>query len=148
MKTLIYTIIILISHAQIKPIEKNNHNIYSIQDTMKLKISIGENIAEAVLYDNVASQDFLLLLPLSLTLEDYVKTEKVAQLSKKLSTKGLPPGFDPSVGDLTYYAPWGNIALFYKDFHYAHGLVSLGRITKGLEYFMVEEPIEVIIQLV
>ena len=39
----------------------------------------------------------------------------------------------PEVGDLTYYAPWGNLAIFYRDFGYAKGLVKLGRIDSGLE---------------
>ncbi|MEH7502625.1 cyclophilin-like fold protein [Neobacillus drentensis] len=24
---------------------------------------------------------------------------------------------DPSVGDFTYYSPWGNLAIFYRDFN-------------------------------
>ncbi|MFT2526063.1 cyclophilin-like fold protein [Escherichia coli] len=30
---------------------------------------------------------------------------------------------------MAFYAPWGNIALFYKDFAYSKGLVKLGHIT-------------------
>ncbi|WP_407668566.1 cyclophilin-like fold protein [Paraburkholderia dilworthii] len=29
--------------------------------------------------------------------------------------KRAPDGFDPSEGTVAYYAPWGNIALFYKE---------------------------------
>ena len=47
--------------------------------------------------------------------------------------QGAPSGIDPDVGDITYYAPWGNIAIFYKDFGYAGGLVKLGRIDSGLD---------------
>jgi hypothetical protein len=32
------------------------------------------------------------------------------------------------VGDITYYAPWGNLAIFYRDFGYSPGLVRLGHI--------------------
>lgn len=46
------------------------------------------------------------LLPLTLTLEDYASTEKISDLPKRLSTQGAPAGIDPSVGDVTYYAPW------------------------------------------
>lgn len=38
------------------------------------------------------------------------------------------------MGDFTYYAPWGNLALFYRDSAYSPGLIRLGRITGGLEY--------------
>ena len=38
-----------------------------------------------------------------------------------------------SNSDLTYYAPWGNFAIFYKDFRYSAGLIRLGRFDAGME---------------
>jgi hypothetical protein len=49
-------------------------------------------------------------------LKNYASTEKISYLARKLSTEGAPAGCDPDVGDITYYAPWGNLAIFYKDF--------------------------------
>lgn len=83
--------------------------------------------------DNATSRDFISLLPLSLTLSDYAGTEKVSDLPRRLSTEGAPSGSDPSVGDIALYAPWGNLAIFYKDFGYARGLIVLGRIDTGGE---------------
>jgi Cyclophilin-like family len=40
---------------------------------------------------------------------------------------------DPSIGDIAYYAPWGNLAIFYKDFRYSRGLVSLGRVDGAVD---------------
>ncbi len=80
-------------------------------------------------------------------MDDYSNTEKVFTPSKKLITKDAPNGFDPSVGDLTYYAPWGNIALFYKDFGYASGLILLGKITDGIKNFNVEGSVTVTFEL-
>jgi hypothetical protein len=34
-------------------------------------------------------------------------------------------------GDITYYAPWGNLALFYRDFPYSNGLIRLGTLDTG-----------------
>jgi len=102
-------------------------------DAVRIRLTVGGKKVVARLYDNVSSRDLVAQLPLTLTLSDYAGTEKVAQLPKKLSTKGAPAGFDPSVGDVTYYAPWGNLAIFYKDFGYAKGLISLGVIESGLE---------------
>ena len=42
---------------------------------------------------------------------------------------------DPSVGDITYYPPWGNVAFFYRDFGYSRGLVKLGRLDSRLDAF-------------
>ncbi len=65
-------------------------------------------------------------LPLTLTVRDFHGTEKIADLPERLPTAGEREGMDPDVGDLTYYAPWGNLALFYRDSGYASGLVRLG----------------------
>jgi hypothetical protein len=64
-------------------------------------------------------------------LEDFNGTEKITFLPRKLSTESAPAGFDPSVGDISYYAPWGNLAVFYRDFRYSSGLVKLGAIESG-----------------
>jgi hypothetical protein len=117
------------------------------KDMMKLKITIGTKTATAVLYDNQTSRDFASLLRLSLTLTDYNNTEKIGGLSKKLDTKSAPAGFDPTTGDIAYYAPWGNLAIFYKDFGYSNGLVSLGKITGGAGAFNIGGPIPVKIEL-
>ncbi|WP_090390291.1 cyclophilin-like fold protein [Niabella drilacis] len=105
---------------------------------MKLKITIGDKTATAILYDNPTSRDFAAMLPLTVKLDDYSNTEKIFYPSCKLSTKDAPAGFDPSIGDITLYAPWGNIALFYKDFGYSNGLISLGKITSGMDAFTVK----------
>ena len=72
------------------------------------------------------------LLPLTLTLTDYAETEKVADLPRRLSTADAPAGVDPDVGDIAYYAPWKNLAIFYRDAVYATGLVKLGSIDSGI----------------
>jgi len=63
------------------------------------------------MFDNPTSKDFLALLPLTLTLEDYANAEKISYLPKKLSTLNASKGSDPSVGDFTYYSPWGSSVL-------------------------------------
>lgn len=102
-------------------------------DAMKIKMTTGNTVLTATMLDNATSRDFMSLLPLTLTLRDYAGTEKVSDLPRKLSTEGAPAGSDPSVGDITLYAPWGNLAIFYKDFEYARGLILLGRIDTGVD---------------
>jgi hypothetical protein len=99
------------------------------------------------LTNSKATQDLISLLPLTLTLEDYARTEKISYLPRKLSTEDAPAGSDPSVGDITYYAPWGNLAIFYRDFGYASGLVILGKIDSDVEALDVPGPIEATIEL-
>ncbi len=100
---------------------------------MKIRITIRGKAMTATLADNETAKDFASLLPLTLTLKDYADTEKISDLPKKLSTKGAPASYDPSTGDITYYAPWGNLALFHKDGHDSPGLIKLGSIDSGVE---------------
>lgn len=101
---------------------------------MKLSITFGETELTATLYDNPTARDFISLLPVTTELEDYASNEKIFYPEKKLSTEDAPQGFDPSRGDITYYAPWGDVAIFYKDFSYSKGLISLGKIDdNGIE---------------
>ena len=101
----------------------------------------------ATLTDSQTTRDFVSLLPLPLTLEDYVGTEKISYLPQTLSTDDAPAGSDPSVGDIAYYAPWGNLAIFYRDVGYASGLVILGKIDSDVEALNVPDPIEATIDL-
>ena len=49
-------------------------------DGMKIRITIGHKTVTATLIDSDTARDFVSLLPLTLTLEDYNKTEKVSDL--------------------------------------------------------------------
>jgi hypothetical protein len=107
---------------------------------MRLKITINNREATATMMDNAAARDFVSLLPLTLTMEDYNQTEKVSNLPKKLSTAGMPSGYAPAIGDISFYAPWGNLCIFYKSFSYSNGLVLLGKIDNdGIEAFKVSD---------
>lgn len=112
----------------------------------KIRIVLEGRALTATLEQSEAARDFLELLPLTLTLTDYHSTEKVADLPRRLSTKGSPAGVDPDVGDITYYAPWGNLAIFYRDFGYASGLVRLGRLEAGAEALSGPGPLRVTIE--
>lgn len=86
------------------------------------------------------------MLPLTLELKDYAATEKVADLPKQLSTHGAPAGYKADKGDITYYAPWGNLAIFYRGFSHANGLVRLGSLDSGVDLFNGRESISVTIE--
>lgn len=104
------------------------------EENMQLQLSFGDGqTATVTLYDNAASRDFLSLLPLTVECEDYNATEKIAYLPRALDTSHAPDGFEPVAGDFAYYAPWGNLSIFYRDFRYSAQLVSLGFFEQGLD---------------
>jgi hypothetical protein len=113
--------------------------------TMKIRLTFDGKAVDATLLDNTTARDLLSLLPMTLTVEDYASAEKVGYPPRKLSTAGAPAGVDPSVGDIAYYAPWGNLAIFYKDQGYANGLIKLGRIDSGVEALRVRGSLKVTI---
>jgi hypothetical protein len=123
-------------------------NTMSNSETYKIKIIIGDSTLSATLVDNPTTKDLVSLLPLDLKLDDYAGTEKVSYLSKKLSTQDAPSGYDPAIGDITYYSPWGNLAIFYKDFGYASGLIHLGKIDGGIEVLNTSNSLNVTIELI
>ena len=95
--------------------------------TTKIKLTFNNNEIYALINNSKAGNDFLSLLPLSVKAEDFNSTEKIFYLSKKLNTQNEPDGINPKAGDITYYAPWGNIAIFYKNFRYSNNLIYLGK---------------------
>lgn len=95
--------------------------------TTRIKLTFEGNEIYAVINNSKAGNDFLSLLPLSVKAEDFNSTEKIFYLSKKLNTQNEPDGINPKAGDITYYAPWGNIAIFYKNFRYSNNLIYLGK---------------------
>lgn len=115
---------------------------------VKIRIILEETELTATLVEGQTTQDFISLLPLTLTLEDYAGTEKVSSLPRRLTTEGTPAGSDPSIGDITYYAPWGNLAIFYRDFGYASGLVILGKLEGSVEVLDVPGSVRVRIELI
>lgn len=92
----------------------------------RIYVIVGNESLSATLDDTPAGRDFAALLPLELSLSDYHATEKVADLPRKLNTQSAPASYTPKAGDITYYAPWGNLAIFYKPIQTSRGLVRLG----------------------
>jgi hypothetical protein len=116
---------------------------------VRLRYAQGGNDVEWVIHleCSTTTSDLLALLPLELTLKDYGKTELIAALSGKLSTRDAPPGHTAKRGDLCYYAPWGNLALFLKDFGSAPGLVLLGRCEGDFRASPLSSPVPALLQL-
>lgn len=100
---------------------------------MKIRMKVNQTDVVIALADNATARGLVSLLPLRVTLDDYGDVEKIAYLKAKLPTAGAPPGSAPSAGDVSYYAPWGNLAFLRKSFRHSPGLIALGKIESGLE---------------
>lgn len=103
------------------------------ETTMQLTLTIDSTTTYTVtLEDNATAQSLLKQLPLTLPLSNFSDNEKIVELPRKLDTTNAPTAYQGTKGDLTYYAPWGNLVLFYgKDGPYASGLIYLGKIIEN-----------------
>lgn len=84
------------------------------------------------LEESAAASAFAAQLPMTVKLEDYGSTEKIAWLPEKLRQADAGESMTPRRGDIAYYAPWGNLAIFREDFRHSPGLIKLGRVEEGL----------------
>jgi len=130
------------------PADEKVAQVTDAKTKTKIRMTINGKVATATLDDTAAARDFASLLPLTLTLTDYASTEKVSDLPRRLSQEGAPTGYDPSPGDITYYAPWGNLAIFYRDFSYSRGLIRLGAIDSGAEALDQSGSLETTIEII
>ena len=110
-------------------------NLPDVSDEPKnlceIYLTFGNTTVKVQLYDNATSRDLIARLPLTLEFSDYNNTEKIAYLpsgESALDTSDAPKSHTPKVGDLTVYAPWGNIAIFYKSFRASNGLAPFGKL--------------------
>lgn len=94
--------------------------------SVSLDVTIGE--------DNPATRDFLSMLPLTVTMEEFAGREKIADLPRPLHYKGSP-GSDPEDGDLIYFVPWGNLGFYYNTsgIGFSDQTIHLGRYNATLD---------------
>jgi len=113
---------------------------------MKIRIAFNARAVTATLAESPAAREFFAQLPLTLSLKDYAATEKIAYLPRKLrAIEGGNAGLTPEPGDIAYYAPWGNLAIFYKGADHAQGLVKLGHVHEGAEWLATASELQVTI---
>lgn len=87
-----------------------------------------------IVEDSPASRDFLSMLPLTLTLEEFNGREKIADLPRQLNYDGSP-GSDPEDGDLIYFTPWQNLGFYYNTAGIGHSeqTIHIGRYEATVE---------------
>lgn len=84
----------------------------------------------AQLLENDAAKSFADQLPLTLKFEDFGSTERIAMLNQKLTMGTAPQECDPVRGTISYYIPWGNLAIFRTSFRHSPDLVPLGKMSE------------------
>ncbi len=88
-----------------------------------------EKVGTIELNVNDAARSLSEQMPLKLKFEDFGSAERIAYLPQKLKLGSSPTSSAPSEGDLTYYIPWGNLAVFVKGWRPSNDLVPLGKLS-------------------
>jgi hypothetical protein len=91
-----------------------------------ITMAIDGRVLTATLHDNPAANALVEQLPLTLTFDDFNSVEKTARLPSSLSMRGMPEGDDPEIGDIGFWAPGGDLVLYYGDVGYWDGIAKLG----------------------
>ncbi|QSJ15589.1 hypothetical protein JYQ62_27755 [Nostoc sp. UHCC 0702] len=76
---------------------------------MKISITAEDKVVTATLTDSKTSQDFISLLPLTLTMNDLFGREKFAHLPRAISQEGQRTQ-TYEVGDVIYWSPSPDVA--------------------------------------
>jgi hypothetical protein len=114
-------------------IEKIGPNASETKKAMQISVKANGKTTVFELNDSPAAGDLYAQLPLSTSVENYSHNEKIFYPPKKLNTTDTPQA-DARVGTLAYYAPWGDVVMFYGNFGSAAGLYELGHAVSGSEY--------------
>ncbi len=98
----------------------------------QLQVQCGTATVVYALNDSAAADALCRQLPLTLTVEDYSTNEKIFYPPQALETSGTPVA-EGGAGVLAYYAPWGDVVMFYGDFAANDSLYALGQVVSGGE---------------
>jgi hypothetical protein len=72
-------------------------------DSMKIRLRIEDKVITATLFDSKTTQDFISLLPLTLTMNDLFGREKFARLPRAISKEGKRT-HTYEVGEIAYWS--------------------------------------------
>lgn len=120
----IFFILVIFFTIPLFSLEEKSLNLSIINNGNEIIFKLNNSIASKELYDQ---------LPLKTSVENYSNNEKIFYPPQKLSTLDTPLAKGGS-GTLAYYAPWGDVVIFYDDFKSTTGLYELGKIIVGEEY--------------
>lgn len=112
----------------------NSVSLITEADDMARQIAVqfGDNTVIYELNDSTAADSLYTQLPLTVEVEDYSTNEKIFYPPQELDT-GDAPTAQSGAGTLAYYAPWGDVVMFYDAYSPNASLYELGQAVSGGE---------------
>ena len=100
---------------------------------MLIRVTCGEHSAVFQLYDTEAALDLYEQLPLILELENFRDAQWMFYPPEELGVTDAEVYHDGRRGELSYYAPWGDVFMLYEDFKSGDEMHRLGICTEGMD---------------
>ena len=101
--------------------------------SMQVKITSQGHTASFRLYDTAAAKQFYAQLPLELDLTNFRDAQWMFYPPKRLNVTSREAYHDGKKGELSYYAPWGDAFMLYKDFYAGDEMHRLGVGVSGID---------------
>lgn len=109
-----------------------------------VRITVDGSAFAGRLDDTPTARALAAQLPLTVDMGDHGGAEKTGALPRRLTTAGAPDAHDPRAGDLGYYAPGGDLVLYYDDAAPVFdGIVRIGRFSGDLDALRRAEDVRV-----
>ena len=112
-------------------------------EARRIAVQFGQNTVVYELNESAAADSLYQQLPLRAQIEDYSTNEKIFYPPQELSVSGTPLA-QGGAGTLAYYAPWGDVVMFYGDYQQNSSLYELGQAVSGAELIQAMEGTAVI----
>lgn len=93
---------------------------------LQVTITSQGHTATFQLYDTVAAKELYAQLPLELDLSNFRDAQWMFYPPKRLNVTSREAYHDGKKGELSYYAPWGDVFMLYKDFYAGDEMHRLG----------------------
>ena len=97
-----------------------------------ISVKFGDNTVIYELNNSPAADSLYEQLPITAEAEDFSTNEKIFYPPQALDTSGTPLAAG-GTGTLAYYAPWGDVVMFYGGFSENSSLFQLGQVVSGGE---------------
>ena len=112
----------------------------------RIKITVGNQVLTATIYNNATGRDFIEWLPLSLPMMDLYSREMCYRFSDTLATDNVQyTGYE--VGEIVYWPPGHSFVIMYAQNGEHFSMQKLGRIDSGVEIFENTGDVEIKIEV-
>jgi hypothetical protein len=140
MKHIVFCLLLAVSVTLTVCAQNSGTDTTQKETNMKIKISVEGKEITTTMTDNITAREFIALLPFTMTLNDYGRREKYGHCSKPLTEVAALRQKPYKVGDIGYWSPNSDFAVFYRhdgSVMPEPGITMIGTIDSGIETFNV-----------